>query len=116
MPSVAIQPASDFNLDDARDLADAGRARESEAIVRSILARRGPSADALELLGTIRMAGGDLPEAKRCFEQALYLEPSRTVSLLQLAIISEQGGDSRKAESLWNRVRRSTAAGQKEAR
>jgi chemotaxis protein methyltransferase WspC len=115
LPASAAQPP-DPTLDDARDLADAGRAKESETLVRAILARRGPSAAALELLGTIRMASNDLPEAKRCFEQALYLEPSRTVSLLQLTFISEQGGDPRRAETLWNRVRRLAAPGQKETR
>lgn len=117
LPSAPHSPAAaELTVDDARDLADAGRAQESEAIVRSILARQGPSAEALELLGMIRMASNDVPEARRCFEQAVYLEPSRTASLLQLAIISEGKGDARRAEALWNRARRSSAAGRKEPR
>ena len=98
-------------IDDAHALADAGRSEESEALIRAILARSGPTADALELLGMIRMAANDTVAARTCFEQAVYLEPGRTASLLQLAIISEGKGDSDRATTLWNRARRAPASG-----
>ena len=85
-------------------------------MVRSLLSRHGPSADALELLGMIRMAARDLPEAKRCFEQAVYLEPTRTASLIQLAMISESKGDANRAETYWRRARRSDASNRQEQR
>lgn len=94
-------------LEDARSLADAGRIAESEAMVRTILARKGPSASALELLGTLRQAANDATGAKTLFEQALYLEPTRPTSLVQLAMIHEKIGDRAKAERMWERVRRS---------
>jgi chemotaxis protein methyltransferase WspC len=82
---------------------------ESEAMVRSIIAQRGPSAGAFELLGLIRMAANDVPGAKRLFEQAVYLEPARTASLLQLAMIGERAGDPHRAAAYWERARRASA-------
>jgi chemotaxis protein methyltransferase WspC len=97
------------DLLDARALADAGRMAESEAVVRSLIAHRGPSAGALELLGLIRMAANDVPGAKRLFQQSVYLEPERAASLLQLAMISERAGDPHRAAAYWERARRASA-------
>ncbi len=109
-------PSAEATLDDARDLAGAGRLQDGEAMIRSIIARHGPSAAALELLGMIRMAADDVPGARRLFEQAVYLEPARSTSLLQLAIICEQSGDTRRAAMLWERARRAADAGTGEGR
>lgn len=105
MPREAESPAT---LDDARALADAGRIAESEALVHAISARKGPSADAMELLGMLRMAAEDAAGARALFERAVYLEPRRATSLLQLALISERAGDPRRAELLWGRARRAS--------
>ena len=78
-------------------------------MVKSIVARRGPSANALELLGMIHMSKNDPAGARRWFEQAVYLEPARSASLLQLALISERAGDARRAATCWDRARRSPA-------
>jgi Tfp pilus assembly protein PilF len=83
--------------------------RESEAMIRSIMTRRGPSAPALELLGIIRLAADDATEAKRLFEQAVYLEPARSASLLQLAMLSERANDLQRASTYWERARRAAA-------
>jgi cytochrome c-type biogenesis protein CcmH/NrfG len=67
----------------------------------------------MELLGMIRMSANDTAGAKRLFEQAVYLEPTRSASLLQLALISERSGDARRAATYWDRARRAPAdAGQ----
>ncbi len=110
------EPAPEPTLDDARDLADAGRLQDGESLIRSIISRRGPTAAALELLGMIRMAADDVPGARRLFEQAVYLEPARSTSLLQLAMISERSGDTRRAAMLWERARRGAGAGPEEGR
>ena len=104
-----LPPQRVDSLDEARDLADAGRMRESEAMIRSIMTRRGPSAPALELLGIIRLAADDATEAKRLFEQAVYLEPARSASLLQLAMLSERANDLQRASTYWERARRAAA-------
>jgi chemotaxis protein methyltransferase WspC len=107
--------APEATLAAARDLADAGRMAEGEAMARSIIARRGPTARALELLGMIRIAANDVAGARRLFEQAVYLEPERAASLLQLALLSERDGDSRRASMLWDRARRASGSAEKEA-
>jgi len=112
-PVAATRPAppeAEPTLKDARDLADAGRPGESERVLRTIIARRGPSAPALELLGVLRMGAADAAGARVLFEQAIYLEPARPVSLLQLALLSERAGDARRASLLWDRARRASAA------
>lgn len=96
-------------IERARTLADAGRTRECADMLEALIARSGPSADALELLGTILMAHNDMASARKRFEQAVYLEPDRAASILQLAMIYEKSGDSRRAEACWERARRAAA-------
>lgn len=119
LPSVAIQssPAvplppsalAAHSLANARDLADAGRLQESESMVRSIMSLQSPSAPAFELLGLIRIAANDTAGAKRLFEQAVYLDPCRSTSLIQLAMMSERAGDERNASMFWARATRASA-------
>ena len=104
------------SLEAARELADSGRTDEAETMVRAILARRGPSAAAMELLGMIRISLNDLPGARRHFEQAVYLEPDRAASLLQLALISERSGDARRAATYWDRACRAPKRAHEERR
>lgn len=111
LPGRAAAPAAP-TIEDARDLADAGRFEECETVLRDLLARRGPGAEALELLGMVRMAARDEPGARACFERALYLEPDRAASLLQLAMIYERRGELRRAGVFWDRARRSQPTGE----
>ncbi len=110
-PSPAVQ-----SLEDARLLADSGRTGDAETMIRAIIARVGPSAPAMELLGMIRMSFNDSAGAKRLFEQAVYLEPDRSASLLQLALLSERSGDARRATAYWERARRASSDGRQEGR
>jgi chemotaxis protein methyltransferase WspC len=114
--SPAMDTPREDTLEDARALADAGHTHEVEPMVRSIIARRGPSAQAFELLGMIRMTENDADGARRLFEQAVYLEPNRSTSLLQLAMISERAGDNSRAATLWDRARRASSPAGREAR
>jgi chemotaxis protein methyltransferase WspC len=107
--TLPVEPGG-IDLAAARDLADAGRMAESREMVRSIIARDGPSAVALELLGLVSIAADDVAGAKRLFEQAVYLEPQRAACLLQLAMISERAGDPQRASMYWDRARRASAA------
>lgn len=109
-PEAAPELVPELDMDDARDLADAGRKSESESLLRSIMARKGPSAEGLELLGTLRQASDDAGGAKQLFEQALYLEPNRPTALLQLALIHEKLGERVQAERMWERMKRATAS------
>lgn len=103
-------------LEDARVVADSGRATQAEEMIHAIITKRGPSAAALELLGMIRMSVNDTEGAKRLFEQALYLEQNRLGSLLQLAMISEKSGDERRAAKYWDRAKRASTSSHEEHR
>lgn len=113
---TAPRPAPADTLEVARALADAGRMEDAEAMIREIVARSGPSSGACELLGMIRLSVDDAAGAKRLFEQSVYLDPSRTTSLLQLAMLSERSGDNRRADAYWDRARRGSAARPNEER
>lgn len=102
--SVAITVEPDLAA--ARELADAGRMRECETLIRDLSARGEPSAEALELLGMTRMSVDDIDAARTCFEQSLYLDPDRAAAILQLAMIHEKSGDLRRADVYWQRARR----------
>lgn len=115
-PRADPPPREEDSIEDARILADAGRLQDAEAMIRAIIAQRGPSGPAMELLGMIRMSVNDLPGAKRMFEQAVYLEPNRSGALLQLALINERNGNDRHAAAYWDRARRAAAAEQQEPR
>jgi chemotaxis protein methyltransferase WspC len=117
-PTVRIETEhpTEGTIEDARALADSGRAEEAEAMIRGIIARGGPSAPAMELQGMIRMSVNDVDGAKRLFEQAVYMEPARSASLLQLAIISERSGAARRAASYWDRAQRGSADHSEERR
>jgi chemotaxis protein methyltransferase WspC len=115
-PSSPPPPKPEETLERALALADAGATDEVESMIRSIIARRGPSASAYELLGMIRMTENDINAAKRSFEQAVYLDPDRVTSLVQLAIISERLGDSRRAGVMWDRARRTESDVTRETR
>lgn len=104
------------SIEAARELADSGRAPDAERMIREIIARSGPSAPAVELLGMIRMSVDDSPGAKPLFEQALYLDPGRPASLVQLALISERAGDAGRAASYWDRARRASESAAPERR
>jgi chemotaxis protein methyltransferase WspC len=97
-------------IDDARTLADAGRTAECEAVLRACLPAADRRRKIFELLGLVQLNQPDRARSKRCFEQALYLEPARVVALMQLALIHEREGDASRATLLWERAQRATAA------
>lgn len=81
----------------ARALADRGELRAAEEMARAVLAASGPTADLLELLGSVHLSGGAMQEAHGCFFRAVYLDPSHQSSLLQLALICDRMGDTQQA-------------------
>lgn len=93
-------------LQRARELADSGRLDEAQAVLGAAVTESAPTAEALELLGVLRVSTGDDQGAGTAFQQALYLDPTRVVCLLQLAMMCERSGDARAAEAYWARARR----------
>ncbi len=94
-------------LDAAQALADGGQLAESELAVRRLHEMGRTSARGFELLATLALARNDLDDATRQLERALYLEPDRESSLLELALIHESRGCLDQATKLRLRIRRS---------
>ena len=90
----------------AAALADQGRLVEAEKACEAHLRSQGPSSQAFYLLGLIRDASGNQPEAAQYYRKALYLDPNHLESLTQLAYLLEKQGDARGAQVLRNRVSR----------
>ncbi|MGA1708134.1 MAG: methyltransferase, partial [Phycisphaerales bacterium] len=65
--------------------------------------------EALELLGSVRLAQGRGDSARECFRRLVYLVPGHEAGLLQLALLSEQDGDHEAAERYRERARRAAA-------
>ena len=93
-------------LDDATRLADQGRFVEAAACCEEHLRLQGPSANAFHLLGLVRDAAGNATDAAACYRKALYLDPEHHETLVHLAFLVEQQGDSTGAQVLRNRARR----------
>ena len=98
------------HLDAIRQLADGGRLDEAASLAERWLRERGPSVDAMELLGCVRLAGGDRDAAWEWFRRVVYLEPGHEAGLLHLAILSEDAGDLAAAARYRERARRANAA------
>lgn len=92
-PAPVAEEASAAPLDQARDRADLGEHDEALALCERDIARRGPSAAALHLMGVIHQAAGRRAEAERCFHKAVYLDPKHDEALLALALLAEGRGD-----------------------
>jgi chemotaxis protein methyltransferase WspC len=109
-PADPAQPPSPLGppsgLDDAARLADRGRFVEAAACCEEHLRRQGPSVEAFHLLGLVRDAAGNPTDAADCYRKALYLDPEHHETLVHLALLVEQQGNSAGAQVLRNRARR----------
>jgi chemotaxis protein methyltransferase WspC len=107
-PGTQQAPAAkpDGGMEAAARLADQGRLTEAEKACEAHLHSHGPSPQAFYLLGLIRDASGNLPEAAQYYRKALYLDPSHVECLSQLAYLLEKQGDAHGAQVLRNRVSR----------
>ncbi len=96
----------DAGIAAASALADQGRLVEAAKSCEEHMRRQGPSSQAFYLLGLIRDASGNLPEALQYYRKALYLDPNHLASLANLAFLLEKQGDASGAQVLRNRVLR----------
>lgn len=80
------------SLEEARQLADAGKLGDAAAICESSLRQDSTCAGAYYLLGLLREAGGE-PGAAEYYRKALYLEPNHHDALLQMAFLADKQGD-----------------------
>lgn len=105
-PNPRAPDASAATLADARRLADLGRLAEADDVAGALIDRAGVTAEAAELRGLIASARNDHDASQRWLEQAIYLQPDRATSLVQLALLCERGGDARRAAALRVRAAR----------
>jgi chemotaxis protein methyltransferase WspC len=109
-PAAASQPGlattTPADIGEATRLADQGHFVEAATSCAEHLRQHGPSAAAFHLMGLVRDATGNQPEAADYYRKALYLEPNRYVTQIHLALLMEKQGDMAGAKVLRNRARR----------
>jgi chemotaxis protein methyltransferase WspC len=111
-PASEVAPqAADDPLASAHQLADQGDYARAATLLEAVLARHFDNIDAQHLLGLIRAAEGAVTEAQRCFQRALYLNPTHQPSLEHLALLAARRGDSAAARQLQRRAARKDADG-----
>jgi chemotaxis protein methyltransferase WspC len=105
-PPARVVPDTSADIGEARRLADQGHFVEAATCCAEHLRRHGPSAPAFYLMGLVRDATGNQPEAVSYYRKALYLEPNHHEAQIQLALLMEKQGDMTGAQVLRNRARR----------
>lgn len=103
-PSVNTLPDSD--LQQAKQLADAGHLVAAIDCCKNYLETHCTNAEAYTLLGTLYQATMNYAQAERCFQKALYLQPNAYEALMHLALLKESRGDAIAAKRLWQRIQK----------
>jgi chemotaxis protein methyltransferase WspC len=105
--SPAMQPPQQLaDLQEARELVDAGCLPEATAICEAHLRLYGVSAEAFYLLGLIRDFSGADMQATEFYRKALYLQPTHYEALIQWASLARRNGNDAHAQILLNRAER----------
>lgn len=109
-PATSVQSTtpepSAARVSSIRALADAGAYGEAGRQAEELIAVEPVCADAYYLLGLIRAAEGDSPQARRAFERAAYLDPQHEPALRHLALLLEAAGERSAALRLQRRAAR----------
>ena len=108
LPSVRSDRGSPTH-ESLRHLADAGRYAEALAGAQALLANHPADADLHHLCGLILTAMNTPDEARRCYERALYLDPTHVPSLALLQGLLEARGETAAAARLHARIQRAGA-------
>ena len=106
LPVAATEAKPKIGIDQAAKLADQGRFVEAAKCCEEHLLKNGPSAQAFHLMGLVRDATGNHPEATRYYRKALYLDPDHHEALIHLAFLMEKQGSAAGAQALRERARR----------
>lgn len=105
-PLLVLARDKKLSIDAIRSMADQGQLAEAARRCEEYLLDAEPSAEALHLLGLIRDASGNLPEAANYYRKTLYLDPTHHQALIHLALLLEKQGDKAGAKVLADRARR----------
>lgn len=105
-PQAAVVQPDKNMLETAMNLADQGHLDEAAQYCETLLSKQTHQAGAYYLLGVIRQAAGNLPDAEKLYRKSIYLEPDHYQALAQLAALCQQKGDSEGAQRLSQRATR----------
>jgi chemotaxis protein methyltransferase WspC len=93
-----------LQLQQIRDLADAGLLAEARAACERLVQAEPQTPAAHALLGVIQMATGNTDAAAAAFRSALYLEPNHAEALSHMILVCDRRGDAAQAASLRRRL------------
>jgi len=103
---IAINTLSNPQIQQAKELADAGHLAAAIDCCKAYLECNYTSAEAYTLLGTLYQATANYEQAGICFQKALYLQPYDYEALMHLALLKEFRGDVVEAERLKQRIQK----------
>ncbi len=95
-----------ISLESIRRLADRGQLSEATILCETYIQQNYTHVQAYVLLGQIYQAQGMEKKAEKYFQKAIYLEPNDYEALMHLTLLTENRGDTAKAELLRQRIKR----------
>jgi chemotaxis protein methyltransferase WspC len=105
-PRPAHPTNSPPSMEEIRRIADRGQLAEAALHCEKHLRDGGVSPEVLHLLGLIRDATGNRPEAAEYYRKTLYLDPNHQEALVHLALLLDKQGDTAGAKVLNDRADR----------
>lgn len=108
--TTAVGPTTEELLAIAEQAANGGRLSDARSMCERHLEQHGPTASALCLMGVLQKAAGELVDAEKSFQKAVYLDPAHKDSLWHLALLAEKRGDQRAVETFKRRLARVTSS------
>lgn len=97
--STESPPSLGELLDQAGQLANAGRHLDALALCERWRTTLPPAPELFFLMGMLHQAIGDADRAEGCFHKTLYLDAAHEEALLALALLARQRGDTRMADT-----------------
>lgn len=95
----ASAPDLDALLRDAGALANQGRIADALSACERARREHPPTPELFFLMGMLHQAAGDLDRAEGCLHKTLYLDAAHDEALLALALLADQRGERRMAET-----------------
>ena len=93
-------------LASAEQAANSGQLSDARSLCARHLEEHGPTAAAMCLMGVIQNAAGELTDAEKSFQKAVYLDPAHKDSLWHLKLLAEKRGDQRAVDNFNRRLAR----------
>lgn len=98
-PTAPIAPSLEEVLEQAGSLANERRHLDALELCERHRPLLAPSPELFFLMGMLHQSLGDADRAEGCFHKTLYLDSTHEEALLALALLAQQRGDTRMAET-----------------